>query len=308
MDEIVIATRNSTLAMWQANAVKSALQKRFPGLEVRLAAMSTVGDRILDSPLSRIGDKGLFTKELESALYDGEAHIAVHSLKDMQTRLPDGLMLAAVTERHRPEDALVGPQGARLEDLRQGATVATGSLRRTAQLLRVRPDLHVVDIRGNLGTRLKKYEESDWDGMILAVAGLERLGFGDRIAEVIPVTTMIPAVGQGALGIEAREADTQVLAMLKEIEHAATRLCTNAERALLRQLEGGCQVPIGAHARLDGELLRLDAIIAALDGRTFVRDSIAGPAADGESLGIELAERLLASGGAAILHEVRVVS
>lgn len=305
MDEFVIATRSSALALWQAHAVERMLRERFPDLPVRLETMSTVGDRVLDSPLSQIGDKGLFTQELEAALHQGRAHIAVHSLKDMQTRLPDGLLLAAVTERHRPEDALVAPAGTTLENLRQGATVATGSLRRTAQLLRLRPDLNVVDVRGNVGTRLKKYHENGWDGMILAVAGLERLGHDAEIAQVIPADTMIPAVGQGALGIEAHAGAAGVLEMLRQIEHTPTRLCTDAERALLRHLEGGCQVPIGAHARLEGDTLHLDAVIAAVDGRALVRDSITGPATDGEALGIELALRLLAGGGEQILREER---
>lgn len=301
MNEIVIATRGSALALWQAHAVEGMLRARFPGLAVRLDVMSTVGDRVLDSPLSMIGDKGLFTKELEVALYEGRADIAVHSLKDMQTRLPEGLVLAAVTERHRPEDALVASAGTTLDSLPEGGTVATGSLRRRAQLLRLRPDLNVVDVRGNVGTRLQKLHDNRWDGMILAVAGLDRLGFADRIAQVIPASVMVPAVGQGALGIEAGAGRPELLEMLRAIEHPATRTCVEAERGLLRRLEGGCQVPIGAHATLDGETLHLSAVIASLDGAHLLRDDISGPAAKSEALGIELAERLLAAGGGGIL-------
>jgi hydroxymethylbilane synthase len=302
MNEIVIATRGSALALWQANAVAAMLRERFPGLEVRLDVISTTGDRVLDSPLNMIGDKGLFTKELETALHERRADIAVHSLKDMQTRLPDGLLLAAVTERHRPEDALVAPSGTTLATLPEGATVATGSLRRRAQLLGIRPDLNVVDVRGNVGTRLKKLDENGWDGMILALAGLDRLGHADRIAEVIPASVMIPAVGQGALGIEARAGDAEVMELLAAIEHRSTRVCVEAERALLRHLEGGCQVPIGANAVLDRDVLSLNAVIASLDGSRILRDSMSGPAADPVALGTALAERLVEAGGKEMLE------
>ncbi|MEO5929661.1 MAG: hydroxymethylbilane synthase [Candidatus Kapaibacterium sp.] len=307
MSELVIATRGSALALWQARAVEGMLLAAHPDLTVRLEVMSTVGDKILDSPLSLIGDKGLFTKELETALLDGRADIAVHSLKDMQTRLPDGLVLAAVTERHRPEDALVAPDGTTLDTLRHGAVVATGSLRRRAQLLQIRPDLTIADVRGNVGTRLQKYIDNGWDGMILALAGLERLGFADRIAQIIPTSLMIPAVGQGALGIEARGGDDRVLQILATIEHAGTRLAVAAERGLLRMLEGGCQVPIGGYATLAGDMLELHGVIASADGRDLVRDTITGPAAEGESLGGELARRLLAMGGEDILRGMRAI-
>ncbi len=301
MNEIVIATRGSALALWQAHAVEAMLGARFPGLAVRLEVISTVGDRVLDSPLSMIGDKGLFTKELEGALYDGRAHIAVHSLKDMQTRLPEGLLLASVTERHRPEDVLVAAPGTTLDSLPEGATVATGSLRRRAQLLSIRPDLTVVDVRGNIGTRLRKLEENRWDGMILALAGLDRLGHADRVAQIIPASLMIPAVGQGALGIEARDDRPELLEMLAALEHRPTRICVETERALLRHLEGGCQVPIGAHATLDGDRLVLHGVIASTDGGRVVRDELDGPASAAGALGIALAERLLAAGGREIL-------
>lgn len=305
MDEIVIATRGSALALWQAHAVEAMLREHHPGIEVRLDVMTTTGDRNLASPLSQIGDKGLFTKELENALLDGRAHIAVHSLKDMQTRLPDGLMLGAVTARHGAEDALVAPPGTTLAGLPHGATVATGSLRRTAQLLQLRPDLNVVDIRGNVGTRIEKYRASGWEGMILARAGLERLGMGEEIAQIIPASVMVPAVGQGALGIECRSDDDATLAVIAALEHPSTHICVEAERALLATLEGGCQVPIGAHATLDGYTLTLDGVIASLDGRSLVRDAVTGPAGDARSLGVDLAERLREMGGGEILREMR---
>lgn len=305
MHEIVIATRGSALALWQAHAVKGMLRAHFHDLTVRLEVMTTAGDRNLASPLSQIGDKGLFTKELEVALLERRAHIAVHSLKDMQTRLHDGLTLGAVTERHGAEDALVSKPGTTLAGLHEGATIATGSLRRTAQLLKLRPDLDVIDVRGNVGTRIEKYHVNRWDGMILARAGLERLGLEKEIAEIIPVSTMVPAVGQGALGIECHADDAATLELLATLEHGQTRLCVEAERSLLRTLEGGCQVPIGGHATLDGDTLTLDGVIASLDGRSLVRDAMSGPATDGVALGVALAERLLAMGGEEILKGMR---
>ncbi len=304
MREIVIATRGSALAMWQAEAVAAMIGERFAGVAVRLEVMATLGDRVLDSPLSAIGDKGLFTKELEHALLDGRAHIAVHSLKDMQTRLPDGLMLGAVTRRHAAEDVLVAAPGTTLDTLPAGATVATGSLRRTAQLRALRPDIQIVDIRGNVGTRLRKFHESNWGGMILARAGLERLGHFDEIAEVIAASRIVPAVGQGALGIECRADDAGTLALLAALQDPETRAATDAERALLRELEGGCQVPIGAHATVDAGVLTLDGIIAAVDGSRVVRGQHAGPVSDAEGVGRELAERLMAAGGREILNAI----
>ncbi len=308
MNELVIATRGSALALWQAEAVRHMLRERYPDLIVRLDVVTTTGDRNLDTPLAGIGDKGLFTKELETALVEERAHIAVHSLKDMQTRLPDGLVLGAVTERHAAEDALVAPAGTTLEGLPHGAVIATGSLRRTAQLLALRPDLTIVDIRGNIGTRLRKYHESDWQGMILARAGLERLEFGHEIAELIAVDRFVPAVGQGALGIECRADDAGTLALIAALEHDPTRRATEAERSFLRGVEGGCRIPAGAHGIVDGEGLRLDGVIASLDGRTLVRDFVHGTVDAADSLGAELAERLLAAGGAEILAAIRLDS
>lgn len=303
MRELVIAARSSPLSRWQARTVADALEKSHPGLRVRIDYFTTIGDRRLDSPLSGIGDKGLFTKELETALLDRRADIAVHSLKDVQTSLHEALVLAAVTRREHVEDALVAPPGTTLDTLPEGATVATGSLRRRAQLLAIRRDLKVVDVRGNLGTRLSKYENHGWGGMILARAGLERLGLADRIAEVLPPDRMVPAVGQGALAIESRADDDDTLRLLETIQDGDTRLATDAERSFLRRLEGGCQAPIGAWGRVvDGDLT-LDGVIAGLDGEQIVRGRITSHANVGS--GVELAERLLAEGGSRILAGIR---
>lgn len=300
----IIGTRGSALALWQAHAVQGMLQSRYPELDVRLEIIHTTGDKILDTPLSNIGDKGLFTKELEVALMDGRIHLAVHSLKDLPTKLPDGLTLAAVTERERPEDALIAPAGTTIETLPHGGTVATGSLRRQAQLLKLRPDLNVVDVRGNVPTRLQKYQTNGWDGMILAYAGLHRLGLGEHIAQIIPTEQMIPAVGQAALGLETRADDAATIQLLRGIEHTATRICTNAERALLRKLEGGCQTPIAAHATLAGNQLTLNAMIASIDGSTIIADTIIGPSAEAEELGNQLADMLLQSGGKGVMERI----
>lgn len=305
MREIVIGTRGSALALWQAHAVEAMLHEHSPGMGVRLEIIHTTGDQVLDTPLNMIGDKGLLTKELENALYDRRIDIAVHSLKDLPSQLPDGLTIGAIPRRHSPEDALVAAPGTTLDTLPPGATVATGSLRRRAQLLHIRPDLTIVDVRGNVPTRLQKFQNNRWDGMILAFAGLNRLGLEDAIAQIIPPTVIIPAVGQGALGIESREDDVEMLELLAGIEHTETRLCTDAERAMLRHLEGGCQVPIGAHATLAGDTLSLTGVIASVDGTRVVRDTISGAAGDGQSLGVELAVRLFDAGGREILEAMR---
>ncbi len=305
MHELVIAARSSPLSRWQAETTARMLRETYPGLKVRIDYFTTTGDRILDSPLSRIGDKGLFTKELEHALLEKRAHIAVHSLKDVQTVLPDGLVLACVTKREHVEDALVAPQGTTLESLPPGATVATGSLRRRAQLLALRPDLNVVDVRGNVGTRLAKYEAEGWGGMILARAGLVRLGMEDRIAQIIPPDVMISAVGQGALGIEARSDDTETLEIVSALQDADTRRATNSERSFLRSLEGGCQAPIGAWGRIADGRLHLDGVVAGLDGERVVRGHVESDPDD--DAGVVLAQQLLAEGADEILASIRAV-
>lgn len=301
---VVIGTRGSDLALWQSNTVAAMLRQVHPELVVELQVIETKGDQVLDVALSKVGDKGLFTKELENALLENEVDIAVHSLKDMQTQLPDGLQLGAVTERAAPEDALVAFPGTTLASLPQGATVATGSLRRRAQLLHHRPDLNIVEVRGNVPTRLRRYKENGWDGMILARAGLERLNLADAIAQVIDPAVMIPAVGQGALGIEIRRGDEQTLAIVQALEHSDTRSAADAERAFLRRLEGGCQAPIGAFAVVEGDQLSLAGVISSLDGRQTIRGETEGETKDAEEIGRTLAERLLAEGGAAIMAEI----
>jgi hydroxymethylbilane synthase len=305
---LIIGTRGSELALWQSNFVKSELRKLFPALDVELQIIKTLGDKILDSPLSRIGDKGLFTKEIDHALLDRTIDIAVHSAKDVPTLLPAGLTIGAVVEREDVRDAFIAHPAKnhrRFGDLPRHAKIATGSLRRRCQLLQIRPDLEVIDIRGNLNTRLKKLATSDWDGMVLARAGVKRLGWEERIAEVLPVETMLPAVGQGALAIVMRESDEGVRELVQKLHHESTAVAVNGERAFLRFLEGGCQVPIGTYGRLEDGKFRLDALIGSLDGRRVVRGSIGGSPAESEALGIQLAKQLLERGGREILSEIR---
>ena len=304
LNHLTIGTRGSDLALWQSNNVATMLRESHPHLEVSLEVIETKGDKVLDVALSKIGDKGLFTKELERGLLEERVDLAVHSLKDMQTHLPEGLTLGAITERAAPEDVLVARSDMTIDNLPEGGTVATGSLRRRAQLLAFRPDLKVVDLRGNVPTRLQRYQENDWDGIILARAGLERLGLADAIAQVIPTDVMIPAVGQGALGIEIRDGDTKVASLLAPINHPVTRVAIEAERAFLRRLEGGCQAPIGAYATVHQDSVKLTGLIASLDGKEVVHDTVVGKPDD--EIGIKLAEELLAKGGKDILEQIEV--
>ena len=303
---LVIATRDSALALWQAEFVRDRLQKRFRSVEVKLLKLKTKGDKILDQALSKIGDKGLFTKEIENALLDGRAHIAVHSLKDLPTETPEGLRIAAITRREKVNDVLISKKWTSLEDLPEGAVIATGSLRRTAQLKHLRPDLEIVDIRGNLNTRMKKFKDSNWDGMMLAYAGVERLGWADRIAQIIPTDLILPAVGQGALGIEIREDDSDTARYVRALNHDETAAAAWAERALLHELEGGCQVPIGAWARMVDGRLTLDAMVASVDGtvRLDTRGTTVN-AAQAAALGRRVARKLLANGARDILDAIR---
>ena len=296
---ITIGTRKSLLALWQSNYIKSCLEKEYPDCEVRLQKIVTKGDKILDVPLSKIGGKGLFTKEIETALLDGEVDLAVHSLKDMPTKLPD------ITERAVVGDAFVSNKYNTFAEMPAGAVLGTSSLRRKAQLLAKRPDLDIRDLRGNVDTRLHKLDEGQYDAVILAAAGLTRLGYGDRIKETLPCDFCIPAVGQGALAIECRTDNTEVRAMLEFLNHPATKSCTDAERAFLGLVEGGCQVPIGVHADvMENDRMHVTAIIASLDGSTLLRDEIDGDAADAVALGQTLGKRMLDNGGKAILDEI----
>jgi hydroxymethylbilane synthase len=303
-----IGTRASRLALWQADRVAELLRTAHPGLRVERVEMVTVGDRVLDTALSRIGDKGLFTRELEDALRAGRIDLAVHSLKDLPTELPEDLALGAVVEREDPRDALVSRAGCDFERLPAGARVGTSSLRRRAQILARRPDLVVVDLRGNVPTRLGKVARGDADAAVLARAGLVRLGLEARITQVLEPEALLPAVGQGALGVEVRRADERVARLIEPLDHAPSRLATVAERALLARLEGGCQVPVGALAESRNGRLRLRALVAGVDGRRLVRDEIEGAASDAAAaarLGTRLAERLLAAGAGAILDAIR---
>ncbi len=303
---LILGTRGSALALWQARHVRDTLAAA--GYEVALQTIQTKGDRILDVPLAEIGDKGLFTKELDVALLDGRIHLAVHSLKDLPSLLPEGLVLAAVAERAAPWDAFVAHpsfDGA-FEDLPEGAVLATSSLRRKAQLKAWRPDLRIEPVRGNVDTRLDKLDASAWHGMILAEAGLQRLGRAARIRQRLPLDVMIPAVGQGALGIVCAVYDERTCGLLHAaLNHAPTAAATAAERAFLRRLEGGCQVPIGGYANRGEEGIILDGCVVALEGERFVRDRITGPVEEAATLGRTLAETLLARGGADILEAIR---
>lgn len=302
--KLTIGTRQSLLALWQSNHIATLLREKYPECEVVLKKIVTKGDRILDVPLAQIGGKGLFTKEIETELADGTIDLAVHSLKDMPTVLPEGLCLTAITERANVGDAFVSNKYASFEELPLGAVIGTSSLRRKAQLLAARPDLQIMDLRGNVDTRLRKLDEGLYDAIILAAAGLERLGHGDRITALIPPDVCLPAVGQGALAIEARTADDEVRSMLEFLNDLPTKQSTDAERAFLGLLEGGCQVPIGVHADVAGEQIKIEAIIAALDGSTVLRDTITGKAEDAVALGQQLGKKMLAAGGQEILAAI----
>ena len=303
-DTIIIGTRSSKLALWQADYVMECLQKKYPELHVEKKLMTTKGDKILDAPLAKIGGKGLFTKELEQDMLAGGIDIAVHSLKDMPTEVPDGLIITAITKRYDPGDAFVSNKVKSLAELPQGAVVGTSSLRRKAQLLHARPDLVVKDLRGNVNTRLRKLDAGEYDAAILAVAGLRRLGFGGRITEVLPKSMILPAVGQGALAIEAREDDAETRELVAFLNDEATVACAKAERAFLARVEGGCQVPVGVYATPEDSGLHVEAVIASLDGKRLYRDHVSGQVKDAEPLGTELADKLLDMGGIDIMHEI----
>jgi hydroxymethylbilane synthase len=303
LKQLRIGTRASQLALWQANWVKSELEKRYPGMMVTLTKIKTIGDKILDVPLAQVGGKGLFVKEIEEAMLRGEIDIAVHSMKDVPTEFPDGLGLHCITEREDPRDAVIS-RGVKFADLPHGAKIGTSALRRQAQLLKVRPDLQMVIIRGNVETRISKLETDQLDAVILAAAGLKRLGFTAKVAEYLDTTLSIPAIGQGALGIECRLGDKEVMAAIDFFNHPATSYAVRAERALLWRCEGGCQVPIAAHGTVTGNELQLTGFIASVDGKRSVKGNISGLATDCEKLGITLAEKLLKDGGHEILSEV----
>jgi hydroxymethylbilane synthase len=303
--KIIIGSRGSDLALWQANFVKSALEKKNKNVSVEIKIIKTKGDKILDVALSKIGDKSLFTKELEIELLNKKIDLAVHSLKDLQTEIPKGLQLSAVTKRHNVHDVIIArKKGITLNNLREGATIATGSLRRKCQLLHLRPDLKTVDLRGNVPSRIKKFLSSNWDAIILARAGVERLKLNKHISSIIKTDVMLPAVGQGALGIETRSGDKTTIEIVKSIHHENTYAAVLAERALLKTLEGGCQVPIGAFAEVKPNGLYLDALVGSLDGDITFRKKIRGSKNNPERIGKSLANDLLKAGAKTILDKI----
>jgi len=304
-DRVVrIGTRGSKLALWQANWVKGRLEALFPGLTGELEIIKTSGDKILDVPLAAIGGKGLFVKEIEEALIDGRIDLAVHSLKDMPAQLPPGLIIGAVPARETPFDALVSRDGASFSALPENCRVGTSSLRRAAQLRALRPDMTIVPLRGNIDTRLAKLDRGEMEAIILAAAGLSRLGLAAVITEQLSETIMLPAVAQGALCIETRENDDETNNLAGRIDHAASRLAVTAERAFLKTLEGGCQVPIAALAQAESGTIRMDGLVADVDGGAVIRDQVSGPEDRAADLGIELAERLLSRGADEILKKL----
>ena len=303
LKQLRIGTRASQLALWQANWVKSELEARYPGMEVTLTKIKTLGDKILDVPLAQVGGKGLFVKEIEEAMLRGEIDIAVHSMKDVPTEFPEGLGLVCITEREDPRDAVIS-SGVKFADLKHGARIGTSALRRQAQLLKVRPDLEMVIIRGNVETRISKLITEKLDAVILAAAGLKRLGFTDSVTEYLDTDLSLPAIGQGALGIECRLDDEPLKETIAFFNHPDTSSAVRAERALLKRCEGGCQVPIAAFGRVTGDQMTLTGFVAAVDGSRSLKESISGPVHACEHLGIELAERLLRNGAKEILEEV----
>ncbi len=306
MEKIRIGTRGSQLALYQANAVAAFLRDSQRGLETEIVKIRTTGDKVLDSPLSKIGDKGLFTREIERALLDKEIDCAVHSLKDLPTELPEKLQIVAFSAREDVRDALIAQDGMKLLELPKGSTVATGSLRRRSQLMHLRSDLNLVDIRGNLNTRLRKLEEEGYAGMMLAYAGIKRLGMADKVTEILEPNKMLPAVGQGIIAVEAREGDGRIKELLRDFNSEESETSALAERAFLRKLEGGCQVPIGVYTYFTNK--KISGMVASLDGEILIRDFVSLNANEPENSGEELAEKLLSLGADKILAEIRSAS
>ena len=302
--EIRVGTRGSQLALWQANWVKSSIEERYAGTTVELVKIKTTGDKILDVPLAQVGGKGLFVKEIEEALLDGRVDLAVHSMKDVPTEFPEGLHLAYITEREDPRDIVISRNGTPLFDLPKGAKIGTASLRRQAQILKRRPDFEIVQLRGNLDTRIRKLTETDMDAIILAGAGIKRLGWAEKITEYLEPEVMLPAIGQGALGIETRIDDKEINKLTAFFNHHVTSVAVRAERALLKRLEGGCQVPIAAYGTVDSGRLHLAGLVASTDGAQIITESLDGDERAAETVGIALAERLLERGAGEILAEV----
>jgi hydroxymethylbilane synthase len=305
--KLTIGTRGSKLALWQAEYIRARIEGA-TGLEVCIKIIKTTGDKVLDVPLAKVGGKGLFTKEIEVDLASCEVDLAVHSMKDVPTELPKGLVIAAMPERVDPRDAIVSGGGYTLDTLPRGASVGTSSLRRVAQVRALRPDVRIVDVRGNLDTRMRKAETGELDAVILAAAGITRMGWAERITHYIPTSEMVSAVGQGAIGVEIREDDELMQGVCAELADARTMTCVRSERVVMRTLEGGCQVPIGAYAHFEGDRLVMDAIVGAVDGSVVLRDRLEGDPSDPDALGRAMVDRLLALGAADVLAEVRDVS
>jgi hydroxymethylbilane synthase len=301
---IVIGTRGSRLAVWQAEWVQSRLREIAPNVDVTLRRIKTSGDKMVDVPLAKIGGKGLFVKEIEDALLAGDIDLAVHSMKDVPAVLPEGLDIVCVPPREDPSDVLISRDGLRLDRLPPGARIGTSSLRRQSQLLHVRPDLQITMLRGNLDTRLRKLRGGEYDAIVLAAAGLRRMGWDGEATEYLSFDVCLPAVGQGALGLEGRRDDGFIRSLVGRLEDAATRVAVTAERAVLDRLQGGCQVPIAAHAVVEQGRLAIEGLVASVDGRRLIRDAVQGEVADGRASGTRLAEALLAQGGSAILQEI----
>ncbi len=300
-----IGTRGSQLALWQADWVKSALLAKDPSLSIERVIIKTTGDKILDAPLAKVGGKGLFVKEIEEALLDGRIDLAVHSMKDMPADIPEGLCIGAVPKRESPFDVLISKTGTPLAELPHGACIGTSSLRRAAQLLVARPDLDILPLRGNLDTRMRKLEDGRMDAIVLAAAGVKRLGLADRITEYIDPDVMLPAVGQGALCIETRTDDPRTASRTAALNHARTRAAVSGERAFLNRLEGSCQVPIAALGTTAGDRFTLTGLVAGIDGAAIVKDTLTGAMAQSDRIGIQLAEKLLALGADKILQQLK---
>lgn len=305
---IKIGTRGSKLALWQAETVKSELEKAHPNLQFELEIIKTKGDKILDVALSKIGDKGLFTKEIEQALYDQTIDLAVHSLKDLPTELPENLIIGGMLKRAEVRDVFISKDGRKLADFTAKDKIATSSLRRQSQLLHFNPDLQIVDIRGNVETRLKKMNDGHCDALIMAAAGILRLGYEDVITEMLDTEIMLPAISQGAIAIEIREDDERIQLLVDTITDEATRATTLAERSLLRELEGGCQVPVGCYSEVKGNQIKLTGMVASLDGTKRIRKSVEASLEEASEKAIELAQAILDDGGKEILDSIRPTS
>lgn len=303
---IKVVSRDSALAMWQTNFVVDSLRKVTDQYEFEIVSLKTKGDKVLDVSLAKIGDKGLFTKELEDGLLSGEMDFAVHSLKDIPTVLPEGLQLSAMLTRHNPADVLISEKYDSFDALPQGAKVGTSSLRRKAQLLNKRPDLNIQDLRGNVNTRMRKLKEENFDGIILAAAGVERMEWKESITEELAHDLCLPAVSQGVIAVETRSDDPEIIALVQLIHDKESEICVNAERALLRALEGGCQIPIAGHAHIEGDTVVLDGLVGSIDGKTIIRDQMRGPIELAEEIGKQLAKVLSDKGGKEILEQIRM--